>query len=193
VTLNPHSNDSLDTVTDDEVFGVESGSIVSTTTPDPRTDVSVEPTALSIAVGAELAVSVEGDAYQPTVGTRVLLAYRESGPPLVVNTRYGPEDAPDVAVGERRLGHPTSDANVTFANDGSVTVTADSGATTTLNADGDVTITASDGTTVEVTSNGTVVVDGGSKTPITDIQTNTDSDGHVTGIQTTTSSSVFLP
>jgi hypothetical protein len=117
-----------------------------------------------------------GDVTLPTEGEDVLIGQTDSGTFYVLGRTYQPDDTvPTLAPGERRIGHPLSDSAVTLHKDGTVTIEGDSG------------------TTVSIKPNGDVVINGGSTAPITDVQTSTDGDGHVTSIDITRAEGVFVP
>jgi len=108
--------------------------------------------------------NVHGDIHPPLPDTQVVIARRRGGRPLVLGTAYTTEDSLDPYVaGERVLTHQLSDAKVHFEPDGTLTVQNGDGTTVTI-----------DGSEVSV--------DGGTQGVVTDVNTTTDSDGHVTSI-----------
>lgn len=85
---------------------------------------------------------------------------------------------------ERRITHPHTDTEILFDEDGSVHVDG-TDTSVTLNADGSVDIDVADGKAV--------TVDGGTNPVVTDVETTTDSDGHVTDVTTVTSDTLLVP
>jgi hypothetical protein len=158
-----------------EIQYIRNANVVSLSTQTEQTDISVKPTNLDGSINVSLGGWSNGDAWMPETGDTLVIGYRLASPPIVLGYRY-PESVsrPDVQAGERVIGHGGTTSTISFNNDGSVTVEADSGATVTLEADG------------------TVTINGGSKNPITEITTSK-SDGKVTSVDTTKSTDVFVP
>ncbi len=161
------------------------------------------------------------------LSTRVAVTHRESASEFVfrddgdvgVTAENGSVYVGDGSGGAVTVRHAASNANASFAVDGSCTVESDDGTTVTVDAEsvtvgdgssggvsvdhaasnasvvfntnGGVTVESSDGTTVTVDA-GSVSVDGGSTPVVTDVSTTTDGDGHVTDVSVTTNDSVLL-
>jgi len=177
--LNPNESTTTDEYRDLNAIGVEGATVVET--PDPTDDqphaVRVVPDTFSEAVAADVLVDALGDGYLPKPDTRVIIAYRPSEQPVVINTRYtASDDNPTVKAGERVISHHASDATVRFAPDGTLHV----------EGDGDVEISTGD--------TGNVVIDGGGVRAVTDVTASgTNDNGGITGLDITRSSSVYLP
>jgi len=121
-------------------------------------------------------VPQKGDVTIPDEGDDILVGARPDERLVMLGSRYTLEDSiPEYKPGERRIGHPITDSHIELQTDGTVHIENDTG------------------TTVELQPDGSVVIDSGTNTPITDIQTQTDAEGHVTDVSVTRSSSVYLP
>ena len=169
--LNPNSSDSDGDYRDLNAIGVEGATVIETPSDTTSTgnghSISVVPDTLSEPITADVAVSQSGDAHLPKPNTRVIIAYRPSEQPIVLGTRYTiDETVPDVAPGERVIGHPDSDGFIRFTADG----------------------------TIEISGDADVVINGGNKQAITDVQASgTNAEGGITGLDITRSDSVYLP
>lgn len=168
--MNPNSDDGSQGWLDGQIIGVEGARVVTAPSHDAGDDVrhhvEVKPDTFDEPILADVRVGLTGDACIPTEGSRVTIAYRPSGRPHVVGTRYADgDDIPAYEAGERIIGHPLSNAHVRLASDG----------------------------TVHVEGDGDVVVNGGGTRPVTDVATTTDADGHVTDVSVTRADGVFVP
>ena len=116
---------------------------------------------------ADVGVTHNGDIQIPKEGSRVVIAYRPSERPIVLNQVYQPnEDLPNFVPGERIITHPLSDSTVHFKPDGTIAI------------DGDTDI----------------VINGGSTKPVTDVTiSSTNSEGGATSLNVDRSSNVYLP
>lgn len=175
--LNPHAAAGTGNTEQMDIFVGEVVSTPAKSGPDGRNHtVTVSPEHTDGEVAAIVGESVSGDVSLPIEGTRVLCVVGYGGTVHLLGRLYdADESVPSLPVGERRVSHPLSDANVTFRGDGSVVMETD------------------DGTSVELTDDGDVVIDGGGTRPVMDIGTTTDGDGHVTSIDITRADGVYLP
>lgn len=179
--MNPHSNNDGGASTSPRaIVGYEAATV--TTVPSHTAGdgtshaIMVVPDGHDSPRSAEVPVDQHGDVSLPQEGDPVYVGYKRNGRTIVLGTRYGEDDSiPAFEEGERVIGHPLSDSHVRFAADG------------TLHVEGD------DGNTIELRPDGTIVVNDGSNNPVTDIETSTDSDGHVTSISVTKSDDVYVP
>lgn len=174
--MNPQADDRVTTSTRRDIQYIQNANVVSLSTQTDQTDIAVEPTNTQESINVSLGSESEGDGWMPQTGDTLVIGYRVASPPVVLGYRYSQsQDRPTLDPGERVIGHGGTTSTVSFNNDGSVAIEADSGATFTLEADG------------------TVTINGGSNNPITDITTSTNSDGHVTSVDTTKSTDVYVP
>jgi len=75
---------------------------------------------------APVAATQAGDIYIPQEGDRVLVGYRSSGQPIVLGTHYdGEYTLPAYKPGERRIGHPASNAFIRLKQNGEVRIESD--------------------------------------------------------------------
>lgn len=172
--------------TDDEIREqIERGTVrvgyVVGTKPD-QNKVKLQPVGGS-AVDAIVPVTQSGDVALPKRDRDdTLRCYYLSLPnsvPIVLGYVYDSEtDPPTIDPGERRVGHQLTDANVFFQADGTITIFAGSDGT--------------ERTKVDVTPDGTVVINDGTDAPVTDVSYETDADGHVTSISTTTTDNILV-
>jgi hypothetical protein len=178
--LNPANNDRGTAWKDHNAIGVESAEVIRTQSHTQGDNVShvvyVKPSTINETIPADVNANQVGDVQIPTEGSRVTIAYRPNERPLVVGQRYKDDNTvPEFEPGERVIGHPLSEAHIRLAEDGSITIKGDGG------------------NTVELASDGSVTVNEGSKNPITEITTTSDSDGHITSITLTRSPNIFIP
>jgi hypothetical protein len=151
---------------------------------------------------------VAGDKGLPTEGDRIYFIRLIDDTGVFVGTAADDHTGYD---DERTWNWPHSDTSITINERGNITiltedtktnnvttVTLDNGDITVESDDGtkvtldtDLSIDTADGTTVTV-DNDTVQINGGSTPVVTDVTTTTDSDGHVTSIDTVTSDSVHV-
>lgn len=125
---------------------------------------------------AAITVNQIGDITVPTQGDRVIVAYQIDGRPIILGTIYTSNDTlPDFEPGERIIGHPMTDSYVRLATDGTIHVEGDGG------------------NTIELQPDGSIVLNGGSTQPVTDVQTTTDVDGHVTSVSLTRADGIYVP
>jgi len=167
--LNPNNSETTDDYRDLNAIGVEGATVVET--PEPTGEqphaVRVVPDTFSEAMEADVLVGALGDGYLPKPDTRVIIAYRPSEQPVVINTRYGQDDdSPTLSPGERVISHQASDATVRFHPDGTLGIDADTD----------------------------VVINNGTKQAVTDVEASgTNADGGITGLDITRSPNVYLP
>jgi len=172
---NPNENSSQQTKEAIEATHFERGYVVSTPSDSSNVHgVIVKPYGKESNEPCEVNPTAKGDVHIPTVDTDVLIGYRKGDIPFVADVRYNTDDSPpSLKAGERRIGHDLTNANVTFDENGVVTVEAD------------------DGTTIAVDGS-TVQIDGGTTPIVTDVTTTTDADGHVTDVNVVTDDSILL-
>jgi hypothetical protein len=127
----------------------------------PNTNqVKIQPIGRPQSVTANVSVSSDGDVSIPDrSGEQDLLAVYgrlDGEKPIVLGFFYDPElhEIPDSQAGERKVGHQASETELYFRADGSLEVTTDSN----------------------------LILNGGTQGAIYDIETRTDSDGHVTSV-----------
>lgn len=92
--------------------------------------VKCAPLGTDTTVTAAMSVTQKGDVSPPTAdaNTFVLLGHLTSERPVILDTLYVNEnDVPQYDAGERKIGHPLSDANIFFDDDGNVRVENDAG------------------------------------------------------------------
>lgn len=135
---------------------------------------------------------VHGDYYVPPEGTPVLLAYVEENDPVVIGSPLPPTDSENVTAGERVVSHPLSQAAVTFADDGGVSVVGDNGNNIAIGADGTITLSGS-GNEVELQTDGTVVINNGDRGAVTDVTIDeTNAEGGATKLKISRNSTIRL-
>jgi hypothetical protein len=124
----------------------------------------------------EIQTRQSGDYAVPPEGAIVHVRNRSSGLPTVVAAPYESEtDVPDLEPGERRIGHPNSDAHVDLLDDGTVSVAGD------------------DGTTVEIHPDGTVSIDDGTQGIVTDVTgVDSDGDGNLESVDVTRDDTILI-
>lgn len=178
--LNPYNSNKPHEWKDSESIGLE-GATVTRTKPHEEGDdvghvVFVQPDTVEEDVAADVAVNQTGDVQIPDVGSRVVIGYRVNERPLVLGQRYSVGDTvPPFAPGERVIGHPSSDSSIRLSDNGSVTITGDSGVS------------------VELTTDGTVVVNDGDTKAVTDVQAaSTNDNGGITSLDITRSDSILV-
>lgn len=108
--------------------------------------------------------TVHGDYYVPPTGAPVMVAAGERDQYYVLSAAVPNVDTTDYKPGERILSHPLSEANVRFNDDGSIDIHGDT----------------------------TVRINNGSQGAITDIETSSDSDGHITDISLVRNNNILL-
>lgn len=111
-------------------------------------------------VRCDVFTPTSGDSWLPTVGETAIVARRRSGRPLLLGTVGGDRT---VQSGERIIGHDGSTAHLRFRSDGVIEVVPDGQSTPTVTID----------------SEGLHFAD---EQVVTNIETSTDADGHVTSI-----------
>lgn len=122
---------------------------------------------------AFVTAATNGDVAVPEEGDFVVIGYLRGRRPVVIGAAYTEFNrAPDYSTGQRTIGNESG--SITVEDDGTTVVDAN-------------------GTTVEVKPNGDVVIDGGSTQPVTDVETTTDADGHVTSISISRADGVYVP
>lgn len=146
----------------DEILGLE-GAVVSSAQSHASGDdvghhVQVRTDFFDDPVIAEVIVTQNGDTAIPEEGDNVIIAYRVNGIPIILGSRYANNDTvPDYTPGERRVSASASnDSYVRLLSNGEI----------------------------HVNSDGPIIVNQGSTRPVTDVTVNTqtDSDGHVTNV-----------
>jgi len=138
--------------------------------------VEVSPDFTNQSYPAEVVLTQKGDVTVPSEGDDVFLIMRPDERMVVAGVRYEREDTiPEYVPGLRRIGHGPTDSNIELRPDGTVYIENDGG------------------TSVELQPSGDVVIDGGTNNPVTDVQTQTDADGHVIDISLTRSQNVYVP
>jgi len=177
--MNPNAPDTTRTIESRTPTGLEAATVHRVYNTDGTSDsnhvLEVEPDFHAVHVPAEMVVSTKGSVNMPNEGDRVLISHYQNGRAQVLGSRYTlQESVPEAAEGERVIGHPASDSRIHFADDGTITVTTDSGNTVTVSTDG------------------TMTLNGGTVAPVTDVSTTTDSDGHVTDVSITRASDLRL-
>jgi hypothetical protein len=173
--MNPYDTGEPINYTQREVLAIEEATVVS---PASSMDslVDVQPVTHDQTIEAEIGVAEHGDGSLPEREETVIIAYRVSDKPVIVQRFYeGDSESPTLDIGERILGHASTDSQIYFQSDGSIRLENDTGATVTLQADG------------------TVSINGGTNSPVTDVTTTTDADGHVTDVSVTRSTDILLP
>jgi hypothetical protein len=135
-----------------------------TTEADGQHHVTVQETPTAPDEPIPVLPTVHGDYYVPPEGAPVVVGKTGRYDGAVVGVAIPPTDTPTLEAGERILSHPLSTAHVRFNADGSIDVTSEGDASVRLRADG------------------TLVLNGGSQGIVTDVQTTTDADGHVTDV-----------
>lgn len=104
---------------------------------------------------AAVPVGNKGDVTLPSVGDMVMIARFRNNKAVVLSTYYTQQpDIPTAEEGERVVGHPESDSEVRLKPNGDVVINPERN----------------------------VVIDGGGTKVVTDVETTTDADGHVTSI-----------
>lgn len=130
---------------------------------------------------ATVPVPESGDVRVPTEGTSVIVGYRPEDQPVVVGVLYDTtDDVPSVEVGERVIGHAASGTEIRFKPNGDIEVSPESD--TIVHGNSDTSITLNENGDVELDPENDLVVNGGSTAPVTDVNTTSDGDGHVTSI-----------
>jgi len=110
---------------------------------------------------APVAVSQLGDICIPQEEDRVLVGYRSSGQPIVLGTHYGEGDTlPAYKPGERRIGHPASNAYIRLQQNGEVRIESHEEATVLFRDDGSVAMADTQGYGIEAQNNGEVHIYG---------------------------------
>lgn len=125
--------------------------------------IECEPVGKTTTVTAQMTVAQKGDVNLPTAdgNTYVILGRFTSDRPIVLDVLYINENAvPSYEPGERRIGHPLTDSNITYDVNGNITITTDSGESVTAGG-GDIAIENSAGSKVVVTGNSVVIHPGG--------------------------------
>jgi hypothetical protein len=178
--MNPHnSGDNGRGWLGGEIIGLEEATVVTSPLNDSSSvphRVEVKPFTLDEPMLADVRIAQSGDVSLPTEETRVIIGYRLNGQPVVLGGQYTEGDTlPDVAEGERIIGHSASQSHIKFAQDGSITVKGDGG------------------NTVELSVDGAVVVNGGDTEPVTDVETTENADGYVTDVSLMRADGVYLP
>jgi len=123
-------------------------------------------------IPAKIGTTMTGSAVQPTVGSEVLVTYSVNGEAWIVDTYYTQNSAvPEYEVGERVVGHPSTDANIHFQNDGSIDIQSDESTVTVndITIDGDEVQFGDSGAKIYKNSSGELVAvdDNGNETIIT--------------------------
>lgn len=102
-----------------------------------------------------------GDIYIPQEGDRVIVGHRSSGQPIVLGTHYGDGyPLPDYKPGERRIGHPASNAFIRLKQNGEVRIESHEEATILFRDDGSVAMADKQGYGIEAQNNGEVHIYG---------------------------------
>lgn len=110
---------------------------------------------------APVAVTQVGDIYIPQEGDRVLVGYRSSGQPIVLGTHYnGGYTLPEYKPGERRIGHPASNAFIRLKQNGEVRIESHEEAVILFRDNGSVAMTDKEGYGIEAQNNGEVHIYG---------------------------------
>lgn len=121
----------------------------------------------------------KGSAGIPNVGDTIVLGYSRGSFAIcfgVLYTRQERSEIPSYTKHERVIGHKKTGAEIRIKEEGSVTITANSG------------------DKIEVdTSDGSVRVNDGTNPVAYDVSTTTDGDGHVTSVSLTTSDKLKVP
>lgn len=181
MSLNPNEESLTESGDRYDTVGFESAEVVTAPThvsgDNVGHHVEVIPDKLDEPVTADVRVDQSGDVAIPTEGERVIIGYRTNSRPIVLGTRYSlSDDIPEFEPGERVIGHSLTDGHIRLDTDGTITVTA-----------------ANDTATITIGADGTIQINDGQTKPITDVETTTDGDGHVTDITVTRSNNVYLP
>lgn len=112
-------------------------------------------------LNCEVLTTTKGDEWYPSLRESVVVAKQIDGTPLIIGTP--PSNEGEIAAGERIIGHGASDFHFHFRNDGTVEIIPDGQSSAVLTID----------------SNGLHFAD---NSVVTDIDTTTDTDGHVTSV-----------
>lgn len=87
--------------------------------------------------GASVIVAELGDVQVPSEGDLVIFGRLSDGQRVVLGTVYTEEDEPpSYTEGQRTIGHPETDANITITPDGDIILEPDEGAAATIGQDG---------------------------------------------------------
>lgn len=133
--MNPHEDDERDSWRYPDIERIEGG-VVTTVNEHVKGDdvaheVWVKPDSYEGDLTTEMVVGATGDVLMPEEGQRVLLAHRTDAKPIILAARYqeGKEndDVPPFKEGERRIGHPTTDAHVRYRVDDTLVVASHHG------------------------------------------------------------------
>lgn len=173
---NPHTESRRQASEQTEFVKLKGG--VVTNVPDDVQDghgVEVRPDGMDRPVTCVVSVTADGDVYIPPSGSNVVIGFRRRNAPVVVASEYVADTSIEsTAPGERRVSHPLSDAEVYFDENGVLHVEAD------------------DGTELTIT-NGEIHLGGNTQGVITDVQAgSTNSEGGITSLDITRSSTVKL-
>lgn len=127
--------------------------------------VSVQRNGIVVSTDAPILNPVHGDYYIPPSGAPVMTVPSSRNNHNVIATYTPPVPTPSLQPGERVVSHPLSTASVKFNADGSLDIQGDA----------------------------KIRINGGGVGVITDIDTTTDSDGHVTSIDLVRNDNITLP
>lgn len=166
MSLNPRTQSNQDSEQAKRSAGVLTGFITSVKD-DNRNIVSVQPVGQQTEIPMVVPIWAVGDIHIPTLDSPVEVYYMRTAAeyPIILGYQYTRlSDIPSYEAGERHISHDSTDTDIYFQNDGSLT------------------IETAGGGTIDVDETGTISLNGGENGVIHDISTTTDGDGHVTDI-----------
>jgi hypothetical protein len=136
---------------------------------------------------SNVTVQVRGDDYIPNVEDEVIVEQQSGGEYAIVGSHVVHSDEKRATnEGERYVGHPSTPTNVHFHDDGSLTITVEPSANSEAlewhfdtNGETSLSVPPSSSPVLTFDENGMHFAD---DTVMTDVNTTTDGDGHVTSV-----------
>jgi hypothetical protein len=125
--MNPNTSDDATTQTPEALTGLEVMTVTDAREHNSGDNVGhhveVQSNFFEESMIAAVRATQIGDVSIPAEGDSVLVGYRSSGQPVVLGSYYKQtDDLPEYKPGERRIGHPASDAYIRLKQDGTIHV-----------------------------------------------------------------------